>query len=357
MVVMADMLRTLVAACLPGPSHAIELGSSWDDSTWSIFLQLARHHRVSALIAHAQQQGRIHHLPRGWSEQFVKDLHRCRLFHQAASARLQQIEAAFQQASIPVIALKGPRLAEQLYPSAGLRPFEDLDILIDPPDRPRADAALASLGYQPFHSRTSARAVHRFHFHSQWKHPATNQVVELHWRPADTGTLPKRTGGHEPFREELSTEPACMAAYLAVHIYKHGFLSSIQLAERMPPLTALHPLCDVRMIWLFDFALFLKKHAIRPDELEAAAARWNAGPALQAARYLASLIEPDLEKEIAGHAMILTRHRTAGLIKARLLRRIQANLDQPARWPETPWWLKASPATGFRPIRLLDILP
>ena len=48
-----------------------------------------------------------------------------------------------------MIVLKGPVLAETVYPDPALRPFSDLDLLVRPADRRRTDAALRALGHAP----------------------------------------------------------------------------------------------------------------------------------------------------------------------------------------------------------------
>jgi len=49
---------------------------------------------------------------------------------------------------IPAVVLKAPALAERVYPDPAWRPFADLDILVRPEDRRRADAALLALGHR-----------------------------------------------------------------------------------------------------------------------------------------------------------------------------------------------------------------
>jgi hypothetical protein len=62
---------------------------------------------------------------------------------------LAEILAAFAGAGIEAIPLKGSHLATSYYREPGLRPMNDLDVLVRPADEPRALEALARLGYQP----------------------------------------------------------------------------------------------------------------------------------------------------------------------------------------------------------------
>ena len=68
------------------------------------------------------------------------------LMTRALTAVLRQCAAN----DLAVIVLKGPVLAETVYPDPALRPFSDLDLLVRPEDRRRADVALRALGYQPW---------------------------------------------------------------------------------------------------------------------------------------------------------------------------------------------------------------
>ena len=49
---------------------------------------------------------------------------------------------------IEVMVLKGPVLAERVYPDPALRPFSDLDLLVRPADRFRTDEVLRALGHR-----------------------------------------------------------------------------------------------------------------------------------------------------------------------------------------------------------------
>jgi hypothetical protein len=65
-----------------------------------------------------------------------------RLYHE-----LGQVLAAFREAAIPVILLKGAYLAKFVYGNIALRPMSDIDLLIKPADIPRVWNVLAGLGY------------------------------------------------------------------------------------------------------------------------------------------------------------------------------------------------------------------
>ena len=63
-------------------------------------------------------------------------------------ASLSEAIATLHQAGIEPIVLKGGALAGTVYANPGLRPMEDLDLLIPPEAMERAGTALASIGYR-----------------------------------------------------------------------------------------------------------------------------------------------------------------------------------------------------------------
>jgi hypothetical protein len=87
--------------------------------------------------------------------------------HQVANTQrfaiLRDILDAFEAASIRVLALKGAALAHILYPSPGLRPLSDLDLLVDPPEAAQAQAVLAGMGFDAKSQPTDRRFVGHHH--------------------------------------------------------------------------------------------------------------------------------------------------------------------------------------------------
>ncbi len=62
---------------------------------------------------------------------------------------LDRILAAFAEAEIPVIVLKGAALAQTLYPDPGLRPMGDLDLFVRPEDFNVRQPDAAGIGLYP----------------------------------------------------------------------------------------------------------------------------------------------------------------------------------------------------------------
>ncbi len=71
------------------------------------------------------------------------------LAHQRMLHWLRRIGQALDQVGVRFVALKGPALGERYYRPGYLRACGDIDILIDPRDFARADAAVRGCGYRP----------------------------------------------------------------------------------------------------------------------------------------------------------------------------------------------------------------
>jgi hypothetical protein len=78
--------------------------------------------------------------------------------------------AAFHQADLPMVSLKGPCLAERLYGDAALRACYDLDLLVRQSDLARAERLLTDIGFSPHGDADD--------YHRRWRRKAV--ILELH---------------------------------------------------------------------------------------------------------------------------------------------------------------------------------
>ena len=169
-----------------------------------------------------------------------------RLFHQQLRAALGEGLTALHAAGLRVACLKGPILAERLYPAAVVRPSTDLDLLVPARDVYRAAAILENLGYEG--SRGPVERYYREHHHHLHFQRAQGPLLELHFRAfsgfgtsLDADSLFQRA---QPYRssdlpETLVLAPEDEYIYLAAHVASHLFL---------------------RLGWLYDLKLFVLKH-------------------------------------------------------------------------------------------------
>ena len=158
---------------------------------------------------------------------------------------LDEALRALDAARIRAVALKGPVLAERLYPDARARFSADLDLLVAPADLERATATLSALGYVAESGPSGDYyRCHSHHIHLVAPRPP---MIELHFRayagfgvvvPAEglvAASIPYRTARGLP---TWVLAPEHEILYLAVHAAGH---------------------CFERLLWLYDLRLLLQR--------------------------------------------------------------------------------------------------
>lgn len=76
---------------------------------------------------------------------------------------LAEIIHCFNQRRIPFMILKGAALASLIYPEPGLRPMQDIDLLVGESDASRAQNLLLSIGFREL--QTARQVLQRGHHH------------------------------------------------------------------------------------------------------------------------------------------------------------------------------------------------
>lgn len=142
----AWIVRALLASADRGVAFppALREGDARDQQ----ILGLARHHRLSPLLAASAPDGFSAAMMEIFRRDRLATLGRATLFRHA----LQALLASFDGAGVEVAVLKGLAYETLLYDQPGTRPASDIDLLVRPEDRQRSFAALARLGYAPYAS-------------------------------------------------------------------------------------------------------------------------------------------------------------------------------------------------------------
>ncbi|MES2504336.1 MAG: nucleotidyltransferase family protein [Myxococcota bacterium] len=98
-------------------------------------------------------------------------------------SELVRLVRLFEAKSIPLVSIKGPLLALELYGDLGARSSNDLDFVIRPQDIFLADDILCTEGYERFLFSPAQRKSHLKHSKDfvYW-HPRKQICLELHWR-------------------------------------------------------------------------------------------------------------------------------------------------------------------------------
>lgn len=97
---------------------------------------------------------------------------------------LGDILRLFAKHDLPLMPMKGAILTAHYYPTIGLRPMADLDLLIRPVDLQRAGCLLKELGYQPevahWKHTEFSRPDNRRVVDAESEHPDNPRKLELH---------------------------------------------------------------------------------------------------------------------------------------------------------------------------------
>lgn len=181
--------RKAVLLALTGPALPMPALSP-DEADWQAIDDMAVQHRLRPWL---------HHRTRGGLEGIAvppaitaawRDSYRdAAIGALTAQAALVRLATAFAEARVPMVALKGARLAFFDYPEAALRPMRDLDLLVAPSDMPAAVEALARAGAELPADRDAAiaRAFDGDKHLDPVLIPDVERYVELHHRIAEPG--------------------------------------------------------------------------------------------------------------------------------------------------------------------------
>ncbi|MBM3751953.1 MAG: nucleotidyltransferase family protein [Acidimicrobiia bacterium] len=194
------------------------------------------------------------------------------LMFQAACAELA---SACATRNLPLIALKGIHLASAVYPSPGLRPMGDIDVLVPRPRAREAWEIARALGYVPVASTALDRELGTAHHFTPLRRGGVD--LEIHWQ-----LLPPALGlcgpdGHdqlfaraEPFTirtvQVLGLAPNDLLLHLCAHA-AHVHLLETRLSS-VWDLAAVFGWCDRRGV------------TVNAGELWTRAERWGVAPGL-----------------------------------------------------------------------------
>lgn len=223
---------------------------------WALFLQDAEMKAIAPLLyRHFQQHG---YQPPGAT---MLSLRALALRHSAAAdARYQlmgELLPAFQQAEIPLVALKGLALAADIYPSDELRPMRDIDVLVPRRRLAAAGELLRELGFdlplaQPSkfmrdsHQLPNAtKTVNGFTISVEVHHDALSRDVPGHLRYEDVAHNLRNV----PWRE------LTMATLGHEHMLH-------QVARH---LAGLHPGAVLKLVNVLDVVLYAEKYRAEID--------------------------------------------------------------------------------------------
>lgn len=221
--------------------------TTWDAAAWEAARWSIQVHGIAPLLHVASQT---------WPDADALDPGlRAYLATQARQSRervtlllgeLAEILAACHAVSIPVMPLKGSLLNTRYYPAPGLRPMNDLDLLIWPADEPRVLKVLAGLGYAPVFSNWKHQTLARPSAYGPtvaWDgdHPANPRSLDLHTRLLELAWGIHYDATVELWHESepgalLGTEaqiqrPVALLTHLLLHASTNAFARQLRLIQ------------------------------------------------------------------------------------------------------------------------------
>ncbi|NRD76977.1 nucleotidyltransferase family protein [Bacillus sp. BRMEA1] len=196
---------------------------------WDLFLKLAMHHRVYPLL-YAKVKN-LDGIPLEVLQTLKNKTKENTLQMLKLSAEIGQIGKVFENNQIPLLFIKGPVLAAELYGDISLRTSKDLDLLISSADMEKAEKLLQKLGYvkETFPSILNEWKWRRQHI--VFIHPQKHVIVEVHWKlEFPSGQVPSFQQLWERKRVSLVSNipvyylgEADLFIYLITHGTRHGW--------------------------------------------------------------------------------------------------------------------------------------
>ena len=156
---------------------------SYEQINWNLFIELALHHRVYPIL-YAKLKGIPNELVPEFVIQVIAQYYKRNTFQMLyLSSEMEQINEICKENEIPLLFLKGPVLASELYGDVSLRTSSDLDILVPINKLEKIENLLITSGYvKDDYIETILNDWKWRHHHVTYTHPKKDVKVEVHWR-------------------------------------------------------------------------------------------------------------------------------------------------------------------------------
>lgn len=151
---------------------------------WDYLFLLARRHALLPLLYKGLERsdGVPEHFQQKLRDEFRKNATRNTLL----AGELARLARLFESEGVPLLAYKGPALAQQAFGDITLRRFVDLDVIVRRRDARRAGELLRSHGYAKPEGLTVAHEqfLLRRQHNLAYTRDGGQMIVELHWEVA-----------------------------------------------------------------------------------------------------------------------------------------------------------------------------
>ena len=197
---------------------------------WDYLFLLARRHAVLPLLYKGLEgvDGVPRHLHQKLRDEFRKNATRNTLL----AGELARLASLFESEGVPLLAYKGPALAQQAFGDITLRRFVDLDVIVRRRDARRAGLLLQTLGYAKPEGLTESHEqfLLRRQHNLAYTRDGGLMIVELHWEVAPAhfaavavgeGVWARATSVKLFGKDVRCPSPEDLLLALAVHGTKH----------------------------------------------------------------------------------------------------------------------------------------
>jgi hypothetical protein len=233
-----ELLR-LLARVSPEPAALERARELLPGIDWEAFRLLMLRHGVLPLAYRSLAGELSPAVPVELLAHFRQDFHRNARANLGRIRELKRLLQVLAAADVPILALKGPAVAEMAYGDAGLRCYGDLDLLTPPAALARAVELARENGYAPLWALTpaQARSMQRHGYHYNLRSDDGRSHLEIHWRiidPCFAFALPEEELWERKVPVMLGSDavetlgPEDQLLFLCVHGAKH-FWSSLKL--------------------------------------------------------------------------------------------------------------------------------
>jgi len=276
-----------------------------------------------------------------------------------------EVTSALVALGVAVVRLKGVDLLTWAYPNPGLRPMDDIDVLVPRARVPQAIAGLMARGFRASASGFDLDYYLEHHFHVALIEPRRGAYVEVHWQlldryrrgglDADAVWATARPVDRDRPHLGLRLGPELLWLHLALHLDKHGPFHDVVLRHAGAAAAIGNSSSEGRLLWLVDLALVARTTPLDVDRLATVARRAGVERGLHTSLCLLSDL---LGPERAPSGLTQRVHPPADGWLARRTERVVARLlasERPAARRLLAWAGRMDPAMQVRPVRLLEL--
>jgi hypothetical protein len=176
-------LKLILSLLTSQKGERLKGSNELSDIDWDLFLELAFHHRVYPILYKKIKEHDENLIPLKVVT-VLEHAYKSNTFEMMRlCGEMEFINKLCTDYKIPVLFLKGPVLAADLYGDISLRTSCDLDILIPITDLEKMNRILVSEGYHKDDYILSVLGDWKWrHHHVTYCHPEKEIKVEVHWR-------------------------------------------------------------------------------------------------------------------------------------------------------------------------------